>query len=401
MLSDRSHPFDDEDLGLGLRLRDARHRAGLTLNDLAARAKLSIGTLSQIENHQRIPNVRQLFLIARGLGVSAESLLSEEVSFPYQLTREGDLRARKPQPPTVIENGPRDTFSNLFWPLADRFVGRHLEPFLGQILPVPDAAIRHYYHHEDEFLFVYKGSIEVQIKTPDGLQTEALHRGDCVYLRAGVPHALRSTSSQPAESIHVTSGASTTPAVGWNGVYLNGAGWVADEAADPLHLLGKELELLRTAHGWSSKEVARMAGIKPKQLEQIERGERAVPLNLITRLARVYRKPLRRLIRSVADDEPYFLIRRASDIQRTQPRTRRTPVDARPTRSSQIFYPLAGGFPTRHMYPYLVKLLNVEVGSLTPHEHNGEEFFFVLDGELELTTYTGEEKGNVPSAVEN
>ncbi|MGH9337756.1 MAG: cupin domain-containing protein, partial [Vicinamibacteria bacterium] len=42
--------------------------------------------------------------------------------------------------------------------------------------------------------------------------------------------------------------------------------------------------------------------------------------------------------------------------------------------------------------PYLVKLLNVEVGSLTPHEHNGEEFFFVLDGELELTTYTGEEK---------
>jgi mannose-6-phosphate isomerase-like protein (cupin superfamily) len=41
------------------------------------------------------------------------------------------------------------------------------------------------------------------------------------------------------------------------------------------------------------------------------------------------------------------------------------------------------------MYPYLVKLLNVESGSLTPHEHNGEEFFFVLDGELELVTQAG------------
>jgi quercetin dioxygenase-like cupin family protein len=39
------------------------------------------------------------------------------------------------------------------------------------------------------------------------------------------------------------------------------------------------------------------------------------------------------------------------------------------------------------MYPYLVRLLQVDVETLTMHEHHGHEFIYVLGGELELTTY--------------
>ena len=39
------------------------------------------------------------------------------------------------------------------------------------------------------------------------------------------------------------------------------------------------------------------------------------------------------------------------------------------------------------MYPYFIKLLNVDIETLTLHEHHGQEFIYVLDGQLELTTY--------------
>ena len=43
------------------------------------------------------------------------------------------------------------------------------------------------------------------------------------------------------------------------------------------------------------------------------------------------------------------------------------------------------------MYPFLIRLLNVDIDTLTLHEHHGHEFIYVLDGELELRTYVGEE----------
>jgi uncharacterized RmlC-like cupin family protein len=41
------------------------------------------------------------------------------------------------------------------------------------------------------------------------------------------------------------------------------------------------------------------------------------------------------------------------------------------------------------MYPYLLRLLNVDLRALTLHEHHGHEFIYVLDGQIELTTYIG------------
>jgi len=42
------------------------------------------------------------------------------------------------------------------------------------------------------------------------------------------------------------------------------------------------------------------------------------------------------------------------------------------------------------MYPYFERILNVDLESLRLHEHHGHEFTFVLDGQLELTTYAGD-----------
>jgi hypothetical protein len=38
------------------------------------------------------------------------------------------------------------------------------------------------------------------------------------------------------------------------------------------------------------------------------------------------------------------------------------------------------------MFPYFIKLPNTSVQTVKPREHNGQEFIYVLDGEIELTT---------------
>ena len=39
------------------------------------------------------------------------------------------------------------------------------------------------------------------------------------------------------------------------------------------------------------------------------------------------------------------------------------------------------------MYPYLIRVRNVDNEMLARHEHHGEEFMYVLEGQLEVTTY--------------
>jgi hypothetical protein len=56
------------------------------------------------------------------------------------------------------------------------------------------------------------------------------------------------------------------------------------------------------------------------------------------------------------------------------------------------YHPLFGGFPTSHMYPCLVRIRNIDMQMLVPHEHHGQEFFYILDGRVELVTYAEDEE---------
>src|SRR5271155_392720 len=58
-------------------VRDERTRAGLTLEQLAGTADLSIAHLSRIESGDRQPSVAALISLARALGVSVGALLGE------------------------------------------------------------------------------------------------------------------------------------------------------------------------------------------------------------------------------------------------------------------------------------------------------------------------------------
>jgi len=115
-----------------------------------------------------------------------------------------------------------------------------------------------------------------------------------------------------------------------------------------------------------------------------------VPVEVVMTLARAFGKPLREFIGLAGMRAPYYVIQRSKDIPSIPARRRRTPVERPNAPPSKTCHPLVAGFPAKEMYPYFLRLLNVDLETLTHHEHHGQEFIYVLEGELELTTYSGE-----------
>lgn len=376
-----SHCIDYEALKLGERIHGERQRQGLTLQQLSARSKISVSRLSQIENGRHVLDAVQADVIADALGLSLEAFLPPDVSMPYVIARDGDVRAMP------ADESARTSACERRWPLAERFVGRHLEPLLVRILPGAD---RFCYHHEHEFTFVLQGSIAFTIKTPGGVHQEELHRGDCIHFRSSLPHRLSAIGAEPAECIQVISSGATPLLSGhWR---LAGFFPETDSEDGRAQVIGRELAALRESRGWTTDQVAHMVGIKERHLHRIEAGARRLPLDVMIRLARAFGKPLRELVRDARDAGPHYFVQRSCDMPKLAPRQRRMPTDRENAPMPNIFYPLASGFPTRHMYPYLIRVRNMDTETLARHEHHGEEFIYVLEGQLEVTTYAEEQR---------
>jgi mannose-6-phosphate isomerase-like protein (cupin superfamily) len=124
-------------------------------------------------------------------------------------------------------------------------------------------------------------------------------------------------------------------------------------------------------------------------VQRIEAGDKAIPLDALLRLSRAVGKPLRELIGLTIAREPYYVIKRSTQIASIPNRRRRTPVERPNAPPSKTCQPLMADFPARDMFPYFLRMLNVDLETLTAHEHHGQEFIYVLEGELELMTYAG------------
>jgi transcriptional regulator with XRE-family HTH domain len=385
----RSHLLSYGQLNLGQRLREERQKRGLTLEEIARKCRISTGRFSQLETGQHVIDVRQACAIAEALAVPLDSLVPADISVPYQITRDGDLRSRPPrQAPLVrVSDGERVAHHHFFWPLAELFIGRHIEPVLARIVPLSDEQLQFCCHHYEEFAFVLKGSIEFLIKTPHGVTHEELGRGDSIQFRSELPHCMRSLEADPAETLHVMSSLSVQSQTGRDWFSPHAAAYLQDEGADVSSLVGLQLRVLREAHGWTLKEAADLAGVAERQLNHVERGSRAAPLDVLINLARAYGRPLRQFLRNPGDNGLCYVIQRARDIPLLPTRNRTIRGERAEASRANVFHRLAGGFPVRYMYPCLVKVLNVEADGVAPHEHHGQEFIYVLEGELELTTY--------------
>ncbi len=141
--------------------------------------------------------------------------------------------------------------------------------------------------------------------------------------------------------------------------------------------VGERIKLLREDKALSLDEVAKRSGISSSVLSQIENHMVSPPLGTLIRLAKAMGIPTGMFFSDQAES-PFCLVRRDD-----------RPVASRFASTEGLSYGYsyeALGFAkkNRKMEPFVVTLTEAEVPQTDLNQHAGEEFIFVLEGEIEV-----------------
>lgn len=375
---------DYRSLRLGETIRQLRKQKGWMMRVLAARLGISVASLSAIENDKAVLDVERFVAIAEALDVRPDALFPRSRSCHFHIVSRSAVQALPVSPLKLTSrNGDSSVMShNLVRPLAAPFVGKHMEPYHIAMLPSDERHIRFASHHHEEFFFVLRERIELRLSTPDGLIVEALGPGDCAYFRSNLPHCLRALGSSPAEAIHVLyTGYGATDSDHTNLALLSserpGHNALPEQAA-------LKITALRQSEGVSANELASALGIGVRRLTEFERGGRPVSIEILLGICRRFRKPLEYFLSSTLTERPFLFVQRAAEIGRLPVTKRRRLVDR--SWSETEFRSLVTGFGPRGMYPYYARLRCPPGVTASLHEHHGQEFVYVVNGEVTLLT---------------
>lgn len=376
--------WTDDGTTAGRQLKAARQRRTMTLRRLAALTGMSTAVLSQLENDRRSLDVAQALSLAEALHVTLNELLGADRTLPCQIVKDSDLRAQEPC--EVRLSSATDVgrvHPNRFFPLADRFAGRHAEPVHG-FIPTMPAAERPTFcsHHEQEFLLVLRGAVEFSLKTPEGLERHELCSGDSVYFWSNLPHAARSATAHGAETLQAFASApgSLQSPLAW---LTSARADLEIEPSERLKAIGRRMRQRRVAASESIRTLAAAIGTTPRRLELAEAGRRPLAIAAMMKFARLAGYPLSEFTGEATVRPPYAFVQRAADVKTIAPKPRR---DA--TSPGNLFRPLAGGFPSPLLVPYFIQVPTSDVVA-APHGHHGEEFIYVLSGQVELNIGRG------------
>jgi transcriptional regulator with XRE-family HTH domain len=388
-----THLLDYKGLGIGRRIREERQRKGYTLRALAARIGTSEPKLSNIETGKVSLDLAELSQIALALEASLPMFFPRDQVNHYFIKHAEEMSSESPisRPLVGPEPGPA-THHNPVWPLAQPFVGKHMEPLLAQIRPLPDTELHFIGHDHEEFMFVLRGEVETLLKTNEALVKEHLRPGDCMYFRSNLPHCHRSATSEPAETINVIY--SLRGAIDPDDSELRSDGrrfYRRGVYTDATREAAEKIVLLRRSHGATLAELAHATGIGVRRLADIESGKKAVDIELLLRLARHFRRPIEYFFATTLDAQPCYFVQRGDDITQLPVQRRKRAIESRGDKAN-VFRPLAAGFPDRGLHPFYVQVKAGSSEHFTLHEHHGQEFIYVLDGEIELVTRAGDEE---------
>lgn len=179
---------------LGFIVRTLRHRAGLTLVELAERGELAASTISKIEAGQLSPGYETIQRLAIGLGIDVAELFQSPLgTVPTGrrgVTRRGQGVHHESSHYEYEALAP-DLSKKQFLPLVATIKARSATSF-GDL---PS-------HAGEEFVYVVSGSITVHSEHYEPL---LLEEGDSVYFDSRGGHALVSNGPTDAKVIWICS----------------------------------------------------------------------------------------------------------------------------------------------------------------------------------------------------
>lgn len=193
MLSDPTVTATDVDIAartmLGTRLRAARERARLSTRDVAARAAVSAGFISQLENGKCGVSIGVLKRVSAAVGISVADLLADEAPVARPVLRAAE------RPVFSSEGGLQKL-------LLSRPPIHQLEVYEGTFEVGGSTGPEAYAHdNAQELFYVLSGHVEISIAS----ETLILGPRDSVEYLSSVPHRAVNIGATPAQVMWITS----------------------------------------------------------------------------------------------------------------------------------------------------------------------------------------------------
>lgn len=224
-------PEEATAVNLGLQLRTARQKSGMTLRELARKLGVSASFLSQIENGKSQPSVATLYSMAQTLDVSIDHLFestddqAEPAAVPHDAepAAEASEVAEEQEPVrrsdlgslervwddtgstgrlSVTSPGNRTRLvmdTGVIWDQLATNTAHQLD-FIEIVYPPGSSSTndeRMLRHDGFEYGYLIEGELEVTF----GFETFTLHSGEALGLNSTVPHLFRNLGTVPARGI--------------------------------------------------------------------------------------------------------------------------------------------------------------------------------------------------------
>ncbi len=173
-------------MSIGEKIKSLRQQLSLTQSELADRAELSKGFISQLERDLTSPSIATLTDILECLGTDLKEFFSnsepEKVAF---------------SPADMFEK--EDDGRRVLW-LVPNAQKNSMEPILLQLEP-GEATEEDNPHAGEEFGYVVSGNITLHL----GSRAHRVHKGGSFYYKADQPHHIKNTGKKRAEVIWISS----------------------------------------------------------------------------------------------------------------------------------------------------------------------------------------------------
>ena len=182
----------EEKESLGDRLRKARERRGLTLQELSKRTGSELSNLKRMEANEIIPPLGELVKLGKALEIRMGYFISPGVDEPVSIVRADQ---RKPFPRHSKRGS--QSYGYFYESLAPEKANRRMEPFIVKLIPCD--VIEPSTHDGQEFIFVLEGQIVARV----GDRIESLGAGDAIYYDSSEPHYIKCDGSDKAKILAV------------------------------------------------------------------------------------------------------------------------------------------------------------------------------------------------------
>jgi transcriptional regulator with XRE-family HTH domain len=173
---------------IGKKISTLRELKKIAAEDLATKAGLSIKQLYSIEAGESIPSLGVLIKVTRAMGIRIGTLLDDTV-------KEGPaiIRADEHQSTLSFSTSENENREHLnFFSLAPNKAGRHMEPFIIDIIPNEKSEPAKSSHEGEEFIYVLEGTVTIHY----GNDIFKLEKGDSMYLDSIVNHLVTTNVSR-------------------------------------------------------------------------------------------------------------------------------------------------------------------------------------------------------------